>query len=188
MRKLSLKNIIILGLSLVLVVGYVARVAYINVNDSVSVVRVNVGEPVTQYNKEYTVNSYSLFTREEFEKEYGVTVSEEMYDPLREIKILVVDLNEKLVPYQSSKRFKSDMGNILAQTTTYAQGVSYSLYTEINSESITLKEVGDNANHKLVYVFNKDLFSDDQWMRFESDTIKISLNDAENTKKEIILQ
>ena len=188
MNKITRKSIIIISLC-VLAAVYIARVSYINIVDgSTNIVQCKVGEKISENAYEYQVTKYFILTEHEFEEKYDLDIPDDVFENYSDEKILTVNMNISQIDCDDNSTYKFDLGNLFAQTTTYSQGVGLNLFSLINFDNTVLEKTGDKISVVLPYVFIKDVFSDLHWNNFKENSLKISFSNAEDSKKEIILQ
>lgn len=167
---------------------YLVRVIALNISCGTNeVISTFVGGTVSENLYEYKVSEYNILSEEEFELKYHTEIDDELYDVYSDIYILTVDMAITKKEIVDESIYKFSLSNIYAQTLTYSQGMSYNLFTLINTEKTEFGENTDTIRVTMPYVFVKDVFSEKSWNNFKESTLKISLCNAENTKKEIIL-
>lgn len=188
MKKSNKKFWIILP-CIVVAVAYVFWVTFLNINyGKTEVVTCRVGETISENAYQYKANDYTILTEEGFEKKYGVRIDDEMFKMYSDVKILTVNMEITQIDTRESLIYKFDISNLIAQLPTYSQGISFELFSLINSDTLSLNDTGDKIEVILPYIFVKDVFSDKTWDKFNEILLKVSFSGAENTKKEIILQ
>lgn len=187
-KKLA-KRVVLICVCTLLVIAYVSRVWYLNAFCSANkIIRCSVGESVSENAYEYTVNDYCILSNDEFEKKYNTKlVKGQGMDELPAAKILVVNVDISKIPCDDTAKYKFEIGNLLAQALTFSQGINYTAFALINSDAMKLEDVGDKISVKLPYFFYKQSVSKEHWENFENQMLKVALNGAENSKKEIIL-
>ena len=167
---------------------YLVRVVVLNIscgkNEVISTV---IGGTVSENAYEYTVNEYYILSEEEFESKYNTQIDDKLYEVYSDIYILTIDMAITKNEIVDDSIYKFSLSNIYAQTLTYSQGMSFNLFTLINTETTEFGGNTDTIRVTIPYVCVKDVFSEKSWNKFKDSSLKISLCNAENTKKEIIL-
>ena len=172
-----------------LLMVYLVRVIALNISCGKNeVVSTFVGGTVSENAYEYTVSEYNILSEKEFELKYHTDIDDERFDVYSDIYILTVDMAITKKEIVDDSIYKFSLSNIYAQTLTYSQGMSPELFALINTETTKFGENTDTIRVTMPYVFVKDIFSEKSWNNFKDSSLKISLCNAENTKKEIILQ
>ena len=182
------KRFWVVPICIVTILAYVVWVSFLNINmGKTEIISCNIGENTSENAYQYKASEYNILTEKEFEKKYGVEIDDKLLGMYSDAKILTVNMEITKIHTNDSKIYKFDLSNLYAQTLTYSQGISYNLFTLINSETMELKNINDKIKIILPYCFVKDAFSESTWNRFEDMSLKISFSNADNSKKEIIL-
>lgn len=168
---------------------YILWVVYFNLNyGKIDIICGHIGDSITENAYQYRVDEYYILSEEEFEKKYSVEIDDKLIKKYQDVKILTVSMTIKKVYTNEKENYKFDLSNIYAQTLTYSQGISFNLFSLLNSEIVELNSMNDEAEVIIPYLFVKDVFSKRTWDNFEDQILKIAFNNAESTKKEIILK
>ncbi len=180
----KLRLLLIISLS-ILFVFYIAWVVILNVTKApIKIITAEIGKGVVENAYKYTVTEYSVYDNKKFKEEFGKEISYAGADD----KMIVVSMDIEKVPCEDTRIYKFDiLYNCVLSGDTFSQGVAYEEFTLINNESRKLEKVGDKIHLKLPYHISSTYIRPEKFEKLDSIPLSIVLNNADNTKKELIL-